>query len=378
MSEKSVVTREERRVAWRAIGRIPKAVAKGVAAELRERDGDDVFARFWAEPSQVPAWEWCAPLARKELATAEREIAAARRVDARVVCIDDVEYPQWLREIADPPPALFVRGRILPQDVKAVAVIGSRSATRYGVSTTRRLVPPLVPCGVTIVSGMARGIDSEAHRAALGAGGRTIAVLGTGIDVPYPRESRDLYDSIPERGAVVSEMPPLQGADKFVFLRRNRIISGISKAVIVVEAKARSGTSVTARLANEQGRAVGAVPGDADLERSAGTNQLLSEGAFVVRDAIDVLAGAFGELHHWERTPMGAPLPALDPMARSALDALSAEPRSLDALIAAIRVPAGPLLASISRLERAGLVKRDDAGRFLRSGGEVAQRTVSG
>jgi DNA processing protein len=207
----------------------------------------------------------------------------------RRVRIDDGEYPKNLRNIYDPPQAIYVNGTLSPQDETAVALVGSRRASAYGMETCERLAYELALAGVTVVSGMARGIDSAAHRGALKAKGRTIAVLGSGHDNIYPPENAELYQKIAGSGAVVTEfendMPPLPRN----FPLRNRIISGLSLGVVVVEAARNSGALITANLALEQGREVLAVPGKISSQTSAGTNELIKEGARLVQSAEDIL-----------------------------------------------------------------------------------------
>jgi DNA processing protein len=217
------------------------------------------------------------------------EIASAEATGVRLVSFEDAEYPGNLREIPDPPPVLFVRGRIEPEDERAIAVIGSRKASAYGVSVCGRLVRALVDHGFSIVSGMAKGVDTAAHWAALDCDGRTLAVLGTGVDVVYPKANKQVFETILDRGALLSEFLP--GTEPFAknFPRRNRIISGMALGVLVVEAAERSGTMITVRTALEQGREVFAVPGDVRSPVSRGTHRLIKEGAKLVEGVEDVL-----------------------------------------------------------------------------------------
>lgn len=205
-----------------------------------------------------------------------------------VLTWDDPEYPRALRHIEDPPVVLYVRGSLADFE-PAVAVVGTRAPSRYGSDTAYRLSRDLSMQGLSIVSGLARGIDTRAHTGALEGQGKNIAVLGTGIDVIYPPENAGLADKIAERGAVVSELPPGVQPEPGNFPRRNRIISGLSSGVIVVEAAGRSGALITARLAGEQGRIVMAVPGPVTNMRSQGPHRLIREGAVLVRDADDVM-----------------------------------------------------------------------------------------
>jgi DNA processing protein len=208
----------------------------------------------------------------------DAELEKLRRYGVRVLTLHDPDYPPRLREIYNPPALLYVRGEITRQDDQAVGVVGTRSPTVYGRELAARIVPELVAAGLTVVSGLARGIDSIAHNAALQAGGRTIAVLGCGVDVIYPSENRRLFERILEHGAVVSEYPLGTKPDAFNFPARNRIISGLSLGSVVVEAGSSSGASITADYALEQNREVFAFPGRATDPRSAGCNRLIRDG----------------------------------------------------------------------------------------------------
>ena len=228
-----------------------------------------------------------------------REVSAAQAVEAIDRSVEDglrlafpweAGWPRLLHRLPDPPLALWVRGELPPPDAVAVAVVGSRRPTAYGLSRARRLAADLARCGAVVVSGGARGVDGAAHRAALEAGAGTVAVLGCGVDVDYPAEHAALFGAVAAAGAVVSELPPGTPPRPAHFPARNRLLAGWSVAVLVVEAAARSGTLITARLALELDRSVLAVPGPVTSELSAGTNALIREGAVLVRDVDDVLA----------------------------------------------------------------------------------------
>lgn len=206
-----------------------------------------------------------------------------------VVLIDEQGYPELLSHIYDPPPLLFIKGNLPEKNILAIAVVGSRNPTPYGVKMAEELGYELAKAGVTVVSGMARGIDSAAHIGALRAGGKTIAVFGTGIDVIYPKENIKLAKDIEEKGALISEFPLGTPPDKWNFPRRNRIISGMSHGVVVVEAREKSGALITADFALEQGREVFAVPGRADMPASFGTHKLLRDGAKLVERVEDII-----------------------------------------------------------------------------------------
>ena len=216
----------------------------------------------------------------------ELERIHEKRVD--IVCWHDSDYPPLLREIHDPPPFLYKRGTIRPSDKTALAVVGTRSPTQYGRDMTRELVKGLVHRGFTIVSGLARGIDAEAHRASLDFGGRTIAIMGCGIDEVYPRENSSLYRKIAHNGALLTEFGIGLKPEPHHFPIRNRIINGISLGVLVVEAAQKSGSLITARYASSEGREVFAVPGSPNSPKSIGTNSLIQQGAKLVGRPEDI------------------------------------------------------------------------------------------
>ena len=244
--------------------------------------------------------------ARKTLRRrAEREERRAEKLGLRLLTLADADYPAALPELPDAPILLYVRGR-LPPGVARIAVVGSRSATHYGKHVATGLASGLAVRGIEVVSGGARGIDTCAHRGALAEGGRTVAVIGSGLARPYPPENEKLFDRVAENGAVVSEFPLDFGPRPENFPRRNRLISGLASAVVVVEANRRSGSLITAGHALEQGREVLAVPGPVSSERSAGCNRLIQQGAKLVQNLDDILE---------ELSPMyrGAILPPTPP-----------------------------------------------------------------
>lgn len=220
---------------------------------------------------------------------AEQEISLAKERDVRIVTIEDKFYPANLKAIFDPPIVIYLKGEIRAEDRIAISIVGSRMATLDGRLTGERFSSSLAVKGVTVVSGMARGIDSAVHRGALKAMGRTIAVLGSGLDVIYPPENRRLFEEIAKNGAVISEFPFGTEPKGYNFPQRNRIISGLSLGVVVVEAASKSGALTTANLALEQGREVFAVPGRVSSRYSKGTNRLIKEGAKLTETVDDIL-----------------------------------------------------------------------------------------
>jgi DNA processing protein len=294
---------------------------------------------------------------------AERALADARARGIDAIAWNDPAYPAALAAIPDPPPVLWLRGRRAALERQAVAIVGSRAGSQYALAVAGQLASDLAPRGVTIVSGLARGVDSAAHRGALSAGGLTIGALGCGADIVYPSEHKPLAAEVAEAGALVSELAPGTPPQPFFFPRRNRIISGLARAVIVVEAGARSGSLITARCALEQGRDVLAVPGSVLNGRNRGGHALLRDGAKIVETADDIL----------EELGMGGGAgPARDGHAGPAdpvLESLTAgEPSDMDEIAGRTGLEAAKLLPRLFDLELKGLVRRAGGGRFVRIG----------
>jgi DNA processing protein len=304
------------------------------------------------------------PVPRAEI---RKQCESLVRAGARLVFRWEPEYPAALRKAAMAPPALFVRGR-LPGDEPAVAIVGTRKPSAPGSGFAHELARTLALLGVTIVSGMARGIDTAAHHGALTADALTIAVLGTGVDVVYPPENGALMKRILATGGVVSEQVCGMQAFPQVFPKRNRIISGLCDATIVVEGGAKSGALITAKWAADQGRDVGAVPGFPGSFRSEGPNLLLKQGAFLVQDAIDVVTNV-PRLAERVRTQAiaraGGVDDGLDAHAARVFDLLSRASTVDDvAMAAGISVERAQTL--LTMLEVDGRIRRDDAGNYAR------------
>ena len=219
----------------------------------------------------------------------QKELDLIKRHNIKIISFLDKGYPKNLKNIYDPPMVLYVLGNVLPQDDVAIAIVGSRLASFYGLQQAERMGFQLASRGITVVSGLARGIDSAGHKGALKAGGRTLAVLGSGILNIYPQEHRELARKISENGALISEFPMMTIPEKGNFPKRNRIISGLSLGVVVVEAAQRSGALITSDIAMEEGREVFAVPGKVDSITSRGTNKLIKQGAKLAETANDIL-----------------------------------------------------------------------------------------
>lgn len=290
-------------------------------------------------------------------------LSAVYEKGIKVVSSIDRDYPANLRQISDAPPVLYYKGTLLPEDDLGVAVVGSRAATVYGRQVTEKLVSELASSGLVIVSGLARGIDSIAHKAALNAGGRTIAVLGSGVDTIYPPENRDLAEKIAQNGAIVSEFPLGFPSVPSNFPARNRIISGLSLGVLVTEAASDSGSLITAGQAAEQGREVFAVPGPITSRMSEGVNQLIKEGvhpATEVEDILEIL-----DIGKKKRTSsQDSPLQNKpgDKMQVKILAVLDGQVKHVDAIVRESGMPIEKVSSALSLMELSGFVKNYGAG----------------
>jgi DNA processing protein len=249
-----------------------------------------------ASRSDLSCFDYLKPDTLTQLTTARKRldptpiIELCKRSGIDIIPLADERYPKQLRTIADPPPILYVQGTLLPSDAFSIAVIGTRRCTHYGRRLTERLTSALVQKGFSIISGLALGIDGTAHRTALTSGGRTVAVLGSGLHKIYPPEHEPLARQIIESGGcVMSEYPPLHPSAKWTFPQRNRIVTGLSLGVLVIEAPVRSGAMISARLAGEQGRDIFVVPGSVESVTSSGCHQLIREGAYLTESADDIL-----------------------------------------------------------------------------------------
>lgn len=302
-------------------------------------------------------------------AAVDAEIGRVRAAGATIVPFTDPRYPARLRMIADPPPYLYVKGELRGADEKMVAIVGSRSASDYGRRVARDLARGLASLGFTVVSGMARGIDGMAHETALESGGRTIAVLGSGVERAYPPEHDRLYKRIGESGAVISELPIGTRPLAFNFPARNRLISGLSLGVVVVEATEKSGSLITAALAVEQGREVFAVPGEVGSSRSRGAHRLIRQGAKLVETVDDIIEEIAPQL--LSRTagsgaavaPRALPAQASDD-ARKIFSLLQERPLHIDEVIEGSGAPVSKVAEILLDLELQGYLKQLPGNRF--------------
>ncbi|GAA4421304.1 DNA-processing protein DprA [Bremerella cremea] len=302
----------------------------------------------------------------------ERELDHCRDFGIQILTRSDEAFPGLLREIVDPPTLLFVRGEFLASDELAVAIVGTRHATHYGKKQAERFGYELAKAGFTVVSGLARGIDAAAHRGAIKAGGRTIAFLGGGVSKIYPPEHVDLAEEVSQSGAIVSEAAPLVSPIAGAFPQRNRLITGMSLGVVIIEAALRSGALISARMAMEQNREVFAIPGQIDNPVARGVNSLIRDGATLVQSVDDVLE-QLGPLRKplkvSETQTVLAPAELqLNDQEQTVLQHIDLAPMSLDALVARSQLPVHRVLSTLSILEMKRLI--------VRTSGTTIQRTA--
>ena len=289
----------------------------------------------------------------------DREMERIERAGAHVLTIADPSYPRLLKEVPSPPPVLYVRGSLTPADEKAVAIVGTRKATPYGRDVSEAMARDLAAFGVTVVSGLALGIDAQAHRGAVAAGGRTIGVLGCGVDVIYPPIHRKLYEEVAESGAVVSDYPMGTGPAGANFPPRNRIIAGLSLGIVVIEAPSRSGALITVDFAADYSRDVFAVPGSVLGEHSRGSHKVIRDGARLVTSAADVCQDlGLGTVEPGQPKQQTLPLTAEE---QHLLNYLRWEPQHIDEIAEAASLSAGECGALLTMLELKGAV-RDKGG----------------
>lgn len=336
--------------------KIPKAILNASINELAEIEGigREVAKKIVENRNRI---------------NLDQQLKLIEKNNVNLISSESESYPINLKSIFDPPLVLFVKGEILPQDYFSIAIVGTRMASFYGRSMAERLSSDLVQRGFTVVSGGARGIDTFSHQSALKFKGRTIAVLGCGLDIVYPQENKRLFEEISNNGALISEFPMSIRPNKQNFPMRNRIISGLSLGVVVIEAPQRSGALITVSHALEQGREVFSVPGKANSFTSKGTNQLLREGAKLVESADDIieeleplLKDKIRELKvsriEIEKTKEILPKPKLTEDEEKILDSLSSEPLHLDEIISKSPISIGDIFNILTQLELKGLIKQ--------------------
>jgi DNA processing protein len=299
----------------------------------------------------------------------EAQLEKVEQCRARILTYLDPSYPNLLRETASPPALLYVKGREIPPDGMFVAVVGSRNPTPYGLRAAETIGLGLAARSVGVVSGLARGIDAAAHRGCLRGKGFTVAVLGTGIDVVYPSSNQRLFEQIAECGTVLTEFSMGSPPEPKHFPIRNRIISGLSRGVVVVEATKRSGSLITASFALDQGRDVFAVPGSIDSFKSTGTHHLIKQGAKLVENVDDILT-EFGH-DTWAEQQMGPrvpdePPPVMDPQEEKIYNVLGAYPMHIDQIVRAGGMEAGTVLSTLMGMELKGIVRQLPGKMFVR------------
>lgn len=299
---------------------------------------------------------------------ANSQLKLVNRIGAHIVTIWDNEYPELLKKIYDPPVLLYVMGHVLPRDKDSLAIVGTRLPSQYGQTIAESIARELALLGFCIVSGLARGVDTIAHASTLKSDGRTIAVIGSGLDIPYPPENQKLMDAIAKQGAVVSEFPMGTEPDAVNFPRRNRIISGIARGTVVVESAEDGGAMITASTALDQNREVFAVPGSILEKRSAGPNRLIKEGrAKLVQRLDDILEELGPQIRHGRRGEESHPvIPDLSLFEKRVFDALSSDPIHIDALTEKIAMSSADALVNLLSLEFKGLVKQMPGKLFVR------------
>ncbi len=339
-------------------GEAPKILSASRSELLRVRGiGDDTA-------EAIAKWESNVDLAA--------ELRRIQEFGCHVLTQADDSYPESLRQIYDPPVVLYVRGALTAKDKNAVAMVGSRTTTHYGLEVARKLAYQLAYVGVTVVSGGARGIDSAAHQGALSAKGRTVCVLGTGISIVFPPENKDLFDRIAENGAVITQFPFNRNGDRQTFAIRNRIVAGMTLGTVVVEANLTSGALITANFATEYGRQVFAVPGRIDSPRSKGCHDLIKKGAKLCEGAEDILSEFEYLFPSSNRPPSPGEtgvLPALELSAneQKVYDALTVEESTVDEVIRRSGLPASAVSVALLGLEMKRVVKQLPGKLFVRN-----------
>jgi DNA processing protein len=321
-------------------------------------------AQLAATPGLPAALQSAIRLAQRE--DAERHLDLCDRLGQQLLTPADEAYPVALRSIPDPPIALWVRGRVDLLALPAVAIVGSRDHSGYGEEVARSVARDAARAGLAVVSGMARGLDAVAHAAALSAHGATIGVLGTGADIVYPQQNWRLFQDVLERGLVMSELPPGARSHAGAFPRRNRLISGLARVTVIVEAAEGSGTMLTCASALEQGRDVLVVPGPITSRTSRGTNRLLAEGATPLLAASDLLA-YFGAAPPRDHAIADPPPCTLSPTEARVFAALTDAGCHIDELALATGLPVGEMLATLLGLEIGGLAQSLPGGQYRRA-----------
>jgi len=331
----------------------PEAILAARASELRSTQG--IVADV---ADAIAHWE--------KHADPQAEIARAEKFGARIVAQSDPDYPPLLREIHDPPILLYVWGSLKSTDRTAIGVVGTRKPSHYALTTSKKLSYQMAYAGVTVVSGLARGIDTAAHQGAIAANGRTIAVIGSGLERLYPPDNQELAELISQNGAVVTEFPMQFPPDRRTFPMRNRIISGMAFGILVIEAGFRSGALISANQAGEQGRSLYAVPGRIDSPNAMGSNTLIQQGAKLVMSAQDILDDFQILFPTQPEILPPSPREQLSVQETAVYDAIGDDPTSPDEIISKSRLPSGEVFSTLLALEMKRLVKQLPGTRFTK------------
>jgi DNA processing protein len=331
----------------------PEAVFSATEAELRSVEGltgRSLEKLLAAEPADL-----------------DKSLDILEKKNIQMITFQDKDYPANLLQTIDPPIVLFTRGELKEADKFSVAIVGSRKASVYGKSMAERIAKDLSNRGLSIISGGARGVDAAAHRGALSAGGRTVAVLGCGIDICYPGEHKDLFDRIAENGAVVSEYSPGTPPEGWRFPARNRIISGISLGVLVVQAPLNSGSLITARYAQEQGKDIFVLPGNVDDLRNQGGHALIRDGATLVESADQILEDLGIQIEETPRPQLTFAFESLTEEERKLVELLSLQPKHMDQIILESKLSTSQVTGMMTMLEMKGIVKRVPGNAYVRA-----------
>ncbi|NMC45111.1 MAG: DNA-protecting protein DprA [candidate division Zixibacteria bacterium] len=352
-------------LALAAVGKIGPVRLKAILTQA----GDPTEITAWDERRfcEVPgiSSELAGRIRQKlDIAYGQRLIEWAAKHDFRITTLVDSDYPPMLRAMYDVPPFLFLAGQWTEADNTAVAIVGSRNASEYGKTTAFTLAAELAHHGITVVSGLAIGVDAASHRGAMSGDGRTIAVLGSGIDIVYPPNHAGLFNDIRARGVVLSEFFPGVGPNPGHFPRRNRVIAGLAQAVVVVEAGSKSGALLTADLALSQGKKLFAVPGSVGSQQSLGTNELIKAGAYLLTSAEDIFT-VLPELKRGFTPPAKPPVDSLNQGERLVYNYLSVNPVQFDAIVRHSGLAVGDVSAYLLSLELRGMVRQLSGKRFI-------------
>ncbi len=354
------MTDQERRAAWLGLSRVP-GIGPLRTRALIELFGD-VLAVWQADAAMLhetglPTHNVSALLETRQQLDTQAELDKLTRWDARLITWDDDEYPALLRQVPDAPPVLYLRGRLIDADARALAVVGTRKPSHNGTKAAHQIAGQLAAQGVTIISGLAQGIDAAAHSGCLDHGGRTIAFMGTGIDSVYPQGHQKLAQRIADHGALLTEFPPGTSPERHNFPRRNRLMSGIALGVLVVEAPERSGALITARTAGEQGRDVFVIPASYFNATGRGSNRLIQDGAKIVINVEDILDELNISYENVQTAVEAQRIQPANDTEAALLNLLSSDPLHIDDIVRISGLPTAVVSSTLTLLELKGLAQ---------------------